>query len=178
MIERPTLNSVEIRGAELSDIAALTPRLRESDVLEIAASSGDTPGSALSSAFELSDGHCYVLKIDDQAEALFGVADHAELPQVGIVWLMASEKFASLPDITIWRLSRVWLDEFSQLYPVLMNYVDARNKKPLRWLQRLGFKRIHLHSKFGSGELPFWEMMKLNVTDIRDLLEDEEDPSV
>jgi hypothetical protein len=59
------------------------------------------------------------------------------------------------------RQSRIELKKLQKLYPVLFNYIDARNTVHLKWLLYMGFTVIQKHEVFGYSGLPFYEFVKI-----------------
>ena len=55
-----------------------------------------------------------------------------------------------------------WLEEKNKEYPLLVNYVDARNKVAIRWLRFLGFTFIRKIEKYGVGRKPFYEFVRIS----------------
>lgn len=130
---------------------ALAPRLRACDVEEIAASSGLSPLAALLASIQVSP-VAYAVFFESEVMALLGVGAHPS-PGVGVVWLLGSDTIDQHPKL-FWRDSRPVLAHLCESYEVLINMVDARNERSLRWLRRLGFT-VDQAVPFGVAHLPF-----------------------
>jgi hypothetical protein len=135
------------------DIAQLALVMRREDRQEVYAATGKGPLEALQEANEVS---CDTFTAWADGHVLCGLGIRpGSLVRGGIAspWFLSS---VYLPGHTreLLVLSRraiiVWLAE----YEVLVNYVDARYNKSLRWLRKLGFV-IHDPMPYGYLGLPF-----------------------
>lgn len=142
---------VSIRPAELNDAMWLSTRLRQADVDEIQASSGDSPYLALFDGIRESD-ECWIAE-DHEPIAIFGISP---APGYGAVWMVGTDRFPKLAR-TLCRQTPLWLDRWLRLYPVIGNYVDERNTVHVRWLSRVGFTFTARHPVFGYEGRPFLE---------------------
>jgi hypothetical protein len=143
---------VEIRPVEPGDLDPVAANMRAEDVAEVWASGGYTPREALDHSVSLS-GECHTVWMDRTPIALFGVATVGAGPGIGWPW------FLGTPDVSrakshFLRQAPGYLAAWLAQWPVLMNYVDARNLISLRWLRRLG-ATIHPAVPYGQAELPF-----------------------
>ena len=59
------------------------------------------------------------------------------------------------------RNSPIELDKFKMNYPILFNYVDARNKTHVKWIKYMGFSIIKEHATFGVEGRLFYEFAKI-----------------
>ena len=59
------------------------------------------------------------------------------------------------------RQSRIELKKVHKEFPVLFNYIDARNTVHLRWLKFMGFTIIKKLEIFGYEGRPFYEFVKI-----------------
>lgn len=131
-------DGVEITVATRDDVEALVPDLRPADVDEIRAASGLAPGTALRRSFALST-HVWAAREDQAAViALWGVGPLSLSAGMGCPWLLASAAIDRRARQIV-RLSRPLLAVMRTAYPHLENYVDARNRRAVRWLAWLGF---------------------------------------
>jgi hypothetical protein len=149
---------IRVRLAEPGDAAALATRLREADVREIDAATGEQPLEALVRCVAASD-PCYAI-VADAVVALFGVVPDGQ--ERGIVWLVGSDDIWRHA-MTFARNSHAWVARLHERYRILWNFVDARNEIHLRWLSWCGFvihRRIEEH---GVGRRPFYEFSSRNA---------------
>jgi hypothetical protein len=70
---------------------------------------------------------------------MFGVARLSLLTRNGAVWMLGSDKIDEFP-ITFLRHNKEYIQDMAEGYDLLVNYVDSRNKKSIRWLKWLGFE--------------------------------------
>lgn len=140
---------IELRAASIVDAVALAPRMREADRNEVAASHGLSPIGALVNSVVASREPMAALA-DGEVMALFGIC---ECRDFAMPWLMGAtgiERF----HVPFLRRSRAWVQEAHRRYPLLMNWVDARNKASIRWLGWLGFT-IYDPEPYGLEGRPF-----------------------
>ncbi|MFO0759483.1 MAG: hypothetical protein U0359_23530 [Byssovorax sp.] len=146
-----------MRPAERDDADFLAPRLRPADRREISAALGMEPRMVLRRGVQASN-PCYAVVEGTIVFALFGVVPYARDPEIGSVWLLASERLAAHPAFVV-RSSKVWIGRLHEHYRVLTNYVDARNEVHLRWLRFCGFTFVRRIERFGALGLPFYEVV-------------------
>ena len=146
-----------VRPAIEQDVEWLASRLRQADIDEIDAYAGITPLEALSEGYKRST-KCFTGICEDDPFILFGAVPVTE--GAGAVWLLGSDGInkARMPFL---RQSKEWLEVLHEDFPLLFNYVDARNTVHIRWLRWLDFKFINLHHQFGVGQLPFYEFVRI-----------------
>jgi len=70
--------------------------------------------------------------------ALFGIVTDDHDPKVGKVWLLGTDAFTRQRSWIVRNSHRV-LEEVSEPYQVLWNFIDARQHSHIRWLKWLGF---------------------------------------
>lgn len=148
---------VEIALAEPGDAELLTPRLRAADVAELTAASGPDILGCLVDSVAMSKGRlgrmAFSLRRDGELVCLFGFVPQSALSDVAYPWLVGSDAFTDVARMRI-SLARDYCVAALSEYPVLVNYVDARNRASLVWLKRLGFT-IQSPEPFGLASLPF-----------------------
>ena len=93
---------------------------------------------------------------------MFGVAPRDILGGVGSPWLLGTgdvERHA----ITFLRLNRQYVLRMLDIFPHLVNFVDARHTVAIRWLKWLGFKFAPGPVPYGMRGMPFYRFeMKKN----------------
>lgn len=134
-------------------------KLREDDYHELQAMHGiavDTK-DVLERAMTLSK-ECYTAELDGEVVCMFGVGIFNEEKNLGCPWLLGSDKMLEVPrDIILQGLSYTndWLTKFHGL----VNFVDARNSKSIRFLKHIGFS-IHEPISLGAMIMPFHPFTK------------------
>ena len=110
---------------------------------------------------QLSDEVYAIIAGDEEVIGLFGVTP-TEDPIVGCPWLLASDR---LPEVSKEFIpqSLEWVKGINKKYPILRNYVDARNRLAMRWLSYLGFTFINLIDEYGKGRIPFYEFVRIEA---------------
>lgn len=80
---------------------------------------------------------------------MFGVAPaEPGSRRLGWAWLLSSEKLDFFKR-DAWVLSEAYVDEMVDHYDTLANFIDYRNIRSLRWLERLGFIPLEVQPEFG-----------------------------
>lgn len=149
------MTDYNVRPATVEDCQHLAPRLRREDIEEVRAASGLEPLVALTLGLRL--GECLVMECKGERFGLFGVCP-TQTPGVGLVWMLATDSIHTHRTRFI-RECRKWVKHLHTNYPVLWNYVDARNELHIRWLHWLGFEFIKLHPEHGVEKRPFIEFV-------------------
>lgn len=153
---------LQARPATATDADHLAPRLRETDLNEIQAATGEAPLVALERSLAISE-PCYAIVDEhDEAVALFGVVPDANAPvdDAGIVWLVGSRDLLE-HSFAFLRNCREWVRRLHQPYRLLWNCVDIRNEVHIRWLKWCGFTLHTLIEEYGVERRPFYEFAKV-----------------
>jgi len=145
------------RDSIQEDVFELAAKMRQADVREVRASNDLSPVEALQRGFEAGTPQSIIHK--GELIGMFGCAHVNEL--IGSPWMLGSDK---IPEIKrdLLTQSVEWVKEANQQYPLLINYVDARNKVSIRWLKHLGFTFVQHMPTFGAGGIPFYEFVRIN----------------
>lgn len=134
------MRKTAIRVLEKGDIGHLAENLREADRCELAALDNQpiNPFHVISRAIVMSSHVWTFARVADNTPiSIFGVAPMAE--HIGSPWMLGTEELYDHPrDLVV--LGRRYIQLMTGAYPVLINYVDARNEKSVRWLKRMGFQ--------------------------------------
>ena len=148
-----------VRKAKLKDALELAPKIRKGDRQEIMASNGATPLEALVIPFT-EEGKIYSI-IGNKSEGVIGMFGSVPSKEkgYGVVWLLSSEDLFKHTKQFIKECPK-WINEMSEEYEYVYNFVDERNWKSLKWLQFLGFEPKTKIGDFGIGKMPFLLMMK------------------
>jgi hypothetical protein len=139
-----------IRRARVTDALLLGPLVREADVAEVLAASGRSPEHALLEGIHAST-HAWTFEVGGVPCAVFGVAPF--LPDMGAPWLLASTEFRAHARRLLAEAPR-FLDRMHRQYPLLCNFVDARNLPAIRFLRHVGFTLAPARP-YGYAGLPF-----------------------
>lgn len=116
----------------------ISRHMRQADLDEIEAMGTGTDALHLSVA--LSTHGFAVMDREGVPCAMFGAAPHP-LPGVGVVWMLGTDGIRR-EAYSIAKATRRYFDTLNDPYPVLWNYIDARNTVSLRWLRWGGFKLL------------------------------------
>ena len=141
------------RAPLASDAYHLASRLREGDAKEVEAMHGQVHvEKLLLVAIEMSTlcwAHCAP---GGEPTALLGVAPVLKCAGVGVPWMLCSDLADQFPKVMM-RDSKIKVREMHTDYPHLINNVDVRNVKAVRWLRRLGFTLLPPEPMGRNGEL-------------------------
>lgn len=159
MIEVVSL--AEVSNAQAAEwLVDLADDLRQSDLDEIKATTGQEPAVALVSSVMVSD-HAWVILDGEDPIAAFGCAPSGD-PQAALVWMLGSDRMDEPANaVGILRQSRRYKDLMHRTYPILYNWIDARNTKSLRWLEWCGYEVLDTDPHYGVEELPFFLFAKV-----------------
>ena len=156
------MTTYEVVKATPEHAVDMAPRLRLADRAEIWASSKATPTRTLLASIKESR-WAFAGLVDGEPVCLFGIVPVGLIGPVAVPWLLATDAMERHARMFLHR-SRHTVAIMSQAYPLLVNYVDARNKVSIKWLKWLGFDIMEPvpHGSFG---LPFhrFEMRTVNV---------------
>jgi len=149
---------VHVRQSTQDDVEYLCDNLRPEDREEVLASHGSTR-EALQVGFDESE-ECWTITVKDTGEiaGIYGLARYDD--DVAVPWLLTTSaiKKVWLPFL---RGSRKWVEEANQKYPLLTNAVDADYTVAINWLRFVGFTFIKKHEKWGVGNKPFLEFVRI-----------------
>ena len=123
--------------ADLSTADRLANQLRDADRREIIATGATDVGHAIRRSVELSI-WSYAVFDGDALVCIVGVAAVSLLSGIGTPWLLATDHMARLSRDVIVMTGR-FVELMHQDFSVLVNWVDARNTRSIRWLKWAGF---------------------------------------
>lgn len=105
----------------------------------------------------------YVADVEGTPEMIFGCSATDAAPTVGIPWMLGTPVIVSPKwRMTFLRETRRAVEAWQAEYPILHNFIDARNTVHMRWLRWLGFTFIALDETHGPFGLPFYEFVRIN----------------
>lgn len=136
--------ALELKTVALSELRKM--KLRDSDILEIAATSGADPADVLAMSVEVSDWWSALVDPVDGLVAVFGVAPSrlgGPLPGIGCPWLLASDAFYKHKH-AVCRLGLKLIARMHKTYPVLYQFIDVRHEAALEWVLWLGFEVVNV----------------------------------
>lgn len=145
---------VRVRAPTRADIAELVANLRPLDRQELEASNAGDLHDAVRRALAVSP-HRWAMEVDGALALLGGVAPVSLLGGIGSPWLLGTTVLERRGGV-LTRVCLGYRDLALGLYPVLVNYVDARNTTSIRWLRRLGFSIADEPVPYGPKGQPFY----------------------
>lgn len=146
-----------VRPTHEGDAESLAPRLRQADLDEIKASTGQEPIEALRDGARLSLQPLTAVMHDGLTEvpiAMFGCVSESERG-VGRIWLLGSD------DVFVMRMafarqSREWFRHVAAPFNLVTNIVDMRNAVHVNWLRWCGCRFVGVVES-GVEKRPFLE---------------------
>ncbi|MFN3558942.1 MAG: hypothetical protein ACK4UQ_06605 [Brevundimonas sp.] len=149
------------KGQVLSWLHDLANDLRSEDLDEIAASSGEDPLTALiASVFASETG--FIILHDDKPVCVFGAQPVAGMEaDAGIAWMLGSPTMDK-PSVAraILRQTADYVARLHARFPLLWNWVDARNTKSRAWLRWAGFSIISADPSHGLESRLFYQFAR------------------
>jgi len=152
----------EILPAEASHITSMQGRWRPEDVAELWAVAHRTPEACLEGGLAVSP-ICWTATWQGRPMAMFGVSPAAMIGGVGCPWMVGTVDL-DRHSYAIMRQCRPLLARMLEVFPHLVNFVDIRNVRAIRWLRALGFT-FDPAAPHGAEGLPFFrfEMRRTHV---------------
>lgn len=152
------MGSLRFAAAQPEDLGELFKHMRRCDWDEVVASSGDDVWGSLERSLKVSDDPVACRDRHGKLVCLSGVSPASLLSDVGYIWLLGTDRMARNAK-NVFAEAKRYFEFISERYPILMNYVDARNGPSIRWLRRLGFT-IDPPTPYGVAGLPFHRFHK------------------
>ena len=137
----------------LAHLADLHGLYREEDEREAFAASMLSAEDAVIAAIQRSTVTAAVLDPAGKAIAVFGVAVPSALGGVGMPWMMGSRAIDRYPREAA-NIGREIVAALREHFALLVNHVDVRNVKAVRWLRAVGFA-VGEPEPYGPFSLPF-----------------------
>lgn len=126
---------------------------RPEDVEEVRAASGADVLTAMLKGIRHSE-KAFTGMADGVPILVGGVVLDSMVCNIGTPWMIASKELDKHA-VAFIRLCREPIMEILGGYDTLINHVDARNKRAIRWLKWIGFKVESEPKEFGLSKLPF-----------------------
>ena len=127
-----------LRPVMRGDANAIAPFLRESDLLDIAATAIKPPFEAILASLASSD-RAFAMDFRDQCVAVLGTGFRSETNGT-YIWLIGSEKFDEALKSGGWRLCKPWFELAAGEAAKLFTVLPEANRRDVRWLAWLGFR--------------------------------------
>lgn len=145
-------HDLHIRTPIPSDVSALVLDISPGDLAEIVAVSGLNYVKTIEDAIGVST-RCYSAFRGDKLLGIFGVAPYAALCGIGSPWALTTDE-CSRAGIFATKCARMLINVTEREYPRLLNYIDARQTRNIRWLKKLGYT-IHDPERYGVADRLF-----------------------
>lgn len=113
----------------------MAPAMRAADQMEVFRATGASPLEALRGGLRDS-ASCRTVTLDGVPVAMFGVVERDD---VGVPWFLGTVVVDEHP-LSMMKMSKLIMNDWTDRYRTLRNYVDAKNDKAIRWLDVLGFE--------------------------------------
>lgn len=154
------VSRTEIKPALAAHIEAMLPDMRQADIDEVEASSGQTIEQALTAALQCSS-HAWTWFVDGAPVCMLGVRPISILGGIGVPWLLGTNS-VERHQAAFLRRGRGVVARMLAVYPWLINAVDVRSTVSIRWLEWLGFHVYEEPLALGPRSMPFrlFEMRK------------------
>jgi hypothetical protein len=130
---------VDIVPATIGHCHEMGPEMRQPDANECWALGRMFPIEALEYSVRVSSpGHAWSAMFDDKIAFMTGLHPHPIHDFCGMPWLLSAETVNKYP-LTFYKVTRRINDWYRTKYPVLLQLVDARYERSLKWVERLGY---------------------------------------
>lgn len=139
--------------AHTDHIYWLARNIHPADEREIGLITGKGPYRALHDALEQSV-VAWTGLVDDEPVCMYGVTPLNILGGAGCTWLIRSRKIERY-QVAFLRLNRRFVREMLEIFPTLVNYIDAGDLAGQKWLMWLGFSLDPEPIPYGVRNLPF-----------------------
>lgn len=135
-------NPIEgLRQSSIVDVETIANNLAEAHLLEMAALHVD-PALALQGAITRCVCHTFTdAENNDTPIGLVGSAEHADDPQVGVVFAFMTDRLLQKRR-TLYAASREWVEALNVRFPILMAPIWSRNLPAALWLRAIGFEKL------------------------------------
>ncbi|WP_430422728.1 hypothetical protein [Methylibium petroleiphilum] len=151
---RTTIQVFTLRPAVAADVRHVAKRMRPADRAECRAFSNAEPAATLRKSWQRAL-WCEAIDYGGEVVALYGLAPSAN-PMVGCPWMLGTPAVEHLGPAFV-RACRPTLDLMLSSHPALLNFVQSKNTRSVRWLEWLGFEFLQPIVMVATGKefLPF-----------------------
>lgn len=143
---------ITIAPAYLEHAEPLVAEMRALDRQEAIATAGPDVLKTTQQSIALSYEPC-AAHVPDGLLCVFGIAPASLMGDTAAPWALGTDRMTRNA-AGVLRIAERYFVWARLRYPVLVNYVDARNTPSIRWLKRVGFT-IDPAAPFGVEGLPF-----------------------
>ena len=145
---KKNLSKFHWRKSTPNDIVEVAANMRQEDIEEIYAYSGSNPKSSLIYCYFASQPCMTMVGRKGNIMGMYGVIPIRK--NIGKIWMLGHRTMTSdYKDVRAFlRNSPIELDKFKMNYPILYNFVDARNTTHVKWIKYMGFSIIKEHATF------------------------------
>ncbi len=151
---------IEIRAiANWGDVTPLASNLRKEEAAEAWAAMHWMPAEALRCSIEAS-AEPYMVVDGDEILGAFGIG--VTSPLEGAPWLLTAEGLPGRARLRFLRASRDYIEYALHQWPILVNYVDARDTVAVRWIEKWLKFVVEAPEPFGLDQLPFHRFSREN----------------
>ncbi len=150
------MTKLSYRPPTSDDIVYIAERMRDADVLEVAASCGRPPLRALAESVEQSS-VCAAILLDDVPAGIIGFAYEGGLGATA--WMLGTDVLTSEARKMVVEGRRI-TDAWTHEVPVLHNFVSVDHTDSIRWLKAIGFTvdpTPRPYGEFGMPHYYFWK---------------------
>lgn len=147
-------HKVEFKQADRSDFRLMKRIIREEDKQELEASSGKRYEEIIDKTRDATDfaiaGYC-----SGKLIAIFGVGSATVVTKTGIIWMFGTKFLPKNQKVFLQHCKRC-VEVMLENYPIVFNYVDARNTMVINWLKWIGFTFGNAEP-YGPNKMPFYK---------------------
>ncbi len=133
----------------------LASNMSQADRDEVAAAVGLGPYRALADSLERSVMAWTGMVDGARPICMFGVTPLDILGGVGSPWLLGTDEVKHY-GLTFLRHCKTYVPRMLDVFPQLVNYVDARHEVAIKWLKWLGFEFDPEPIPYGIWKMPFY----------------------
>ena len=141
-----------VREPTTYDMVYVAMHMNKDDRNEVIAATGDQDMLRVINDSVTRSAMCWAFQPADEPVCLFGVVPLSMLG-AGSPWLLSTGRILEYPRPLL-KGGRACVAHMLAEFPYLVNYVDARHVRSLRWLARLGFT-VYDPLPYGAAGLPF-----------------------
>lgn len=126
---------MRIGNKNTPDLVFILENIRDQDASELKAAHGNNWKETTFKNILESDYYIGYSK-DDKPVLVFGVAKKSD--DIGIIWMLSTQEITE--QISFLRQAKKFVENCSNNYQVLCNFVHEENSLAIKWLISLGFK--------------------------------------